>query len=233
MAGLTLGGRIGHLSRPYGLTIDNLLAVDVVLADGRFVTADAEEHTDLYWAVRGGGGNFGVVTSFLFRLHPVKMVSTGRTFWPLDQAPQVMKAYREFITQAPEEVSGFFAFLTVPPVSLVPSEPASPEDVRDHLVFDGGAREGGSGHQSHVQRRLTGARSRRADVVPRSPKPFRWPLPARIAVVMAGRLLQRDQRCVHRAAPQVRRAASHRTFHHAHVSDQRRRSTRRQYRHGV
>jgi UDP-N-acetylenolpyruvoylglucosamine reductase len=122
IAGLTLGGGIGHLSRPCGLTIDNLLAVDVVLADGRFVTASAEENQDLYWAVRGGGGNFGVVTSFLYRLHPVKMVSAGPTFWPLDQTPEVMKAYREFITQAPEDVSGFFAFLTIPPVPLFPSD---------------------------------------------------------------------------------------------------------------
>jgi FAD/FMN-containing dehydrogenase len=122
IAGLTLGGGIGHLSRPFGLTIDNLLAVDIVLADGRFVTASPEENQDLYWAVRGGGGNFGVVTSFLYRLHPVTMVSAGPTFWPLDQAPQVMKAYREFITQAPEDISGFFAFLTVPPVPLFPPD---------------------------------------------------------------------------------------------------------------
>ena len=122
IAGLTLGGGIGHLSRPYGLTIDNLLAVDMVLADGSFVTASAEENQDLYWAVRGGGGNFGVVTSFLFRLQPVKMVNAGPTFWPLDQTPQVMKAYREFIAQAPEDVTGFFAFLTVPPVPLFPAE---------------------------------------------------------------------------------------------------------------
>jgi FAD/FMN-containing dehydrogenase len=121
IAGLTLGGGIGHLSRAYGLTIDNLLSVDMVLADGSFVTASAEENPDLYWAVRGGGGNFGVVTSFLLRLHPVKMVSAGPTFWPLDQAPQVMKAYREFITQAPDDVGGFFAFLTVPPVPLFPA----------------------------------------------------------------------------------------------------------------
>ncbi len=122
IAGLTLGGGIGHLSRPYGLTIDNLLAVDVVLADGRFVTASAEANQDLYWAVRGGGGNFGVITSFLYRLRPVKMVSAGPTFWPLDQAPEVMKAYREFIAQAPEDVSGFFAFLNVPPVPLFPPD---------------------------------------------------------------------------------------------------------------
>jgi hypothetical protein len=122
IAGLTLGGGIGHLSRPYGLTIDNLLEVDVVLPDGSFVTASAEENPDLFWAVRGGGGNFGVVTSFLFRLHPVDMVSAGPTFWPLEQTPGVMKAYRSFIAQAPESVSGFFAFLTVPPVPLFPAE---------------------------------------------------------------------------------------------------------------
>lgn len=121
IAGLTLGGGIGHLSRPYGLTVDNLLAVDMVLADGSFVVASAEENPDLFWAVRGGGGNFGVVTSFKFRLHPVKMVTAGPTFWPLDQTEQVMKAYREFIASAPEDVSGFFAFLTVPPVPLFPA----------------------------------------------------------------------------------------------------------------
>ena len=122
VAGLTLGGGIGHLTRPYGLAIDNLLEVDVVLADGRFVTANEKENADLFWAVRGGGGNFGVVTSFLFRLHPVKMVSAGPTFWPMEQAPEVMKAYQEFILQAPEDVSGFFAFLNVPPVPLFPPE---------------------------------------------------------------------------------------------------------------
>jgi FAD/FMN-containing dehydrogenase len=121
MAGLTLGGGIGHLSRPYGLTIDNLLSVDMVLADGSFVTADGNNHPELYWAVRGGGGNFGVVTSFLFRLHPVHTVTAGPTFWPVEQTPQVLKAYREFIQQAPEDISGFFAFLTVPPVPLFPA----------------------------------------------------------------------------------------------------------------
>ena len=122
MAGLTLGGGIGHLTRPYGLAIDNLLEVDVVLADGRFVTANESQHPDLFWAVRGGGGNFGVVTSFLFRLHPVNMVTAGPTFWPIEQTPEVMKAYQEFILQAPFDVSGFLAFLTVPPVPLFPPE---------------------------------------------------------------------------------------------------------------
>jgi hypothetical protein len=120
VAGLTLGGGIGYLTRRYGLTIDNLLSVDMVLADGRFVTASAKENDDLFWAVRGGGGNFGVVTSFEFRLHPVSTVQFGPTFWSIEQATDVMKSYREFILTAPEEVNGFFAFLVVPPAPMFP-----------------------------------------------------------------------------------------------------------------
>jgi hypothetical protein len=120
VAGLTLGGGIGYLSRPYGLTIDNLLSVDMVLADGSFVTANADQNADLFWAVRGGGGNFGVVTSFEFRLHPVDIVQSGPTFWPLEEAANVLGAYRDFIKEAPEYVSGFFAFLVVPPAPMFP-----------------------------------------------------------------------------------------------------------------
>jgi FAD/FMN-containing dehydrogenase len=115
VGGLTLGGGMGHLTRQYGLTIDNLLSADMVLADGSFVTASADENTDLFWAIRGGGGNFGVVTSFLFQAHPVRMVCAGPMLWPLDKAADIMKWYRDFITQAPEEINGFFAFMTVPP----------------------------------------------------------------------------------------------------------------------
>jgi hypothetical protein len=115
VGGLTLGGGMGHLTRKYGLTIDNLLAADVVLADGTFAVVSATEHPDLFWAIRGGGGNFGVVTSFLFQAHPVQMVCAGPMLWPLEQAADVMKWYREFIVNAPEEMNGFFAFLTVPP----------------------------------------------------------------------------------------------------------------------
>jgi FAD/FMN-containing dehydrogenase len=120
VGGLTLGGGLGHLTRQYGLTIDNLLAADVILADGSFVTASADENTDLFWAIRGGGGNFGVVTSFLFQAHPVSTVCAGPMLWDLDQATEIMKWYREFIAQAPQEINGFFAFLVVPPAPPFP-----------------------------------------------------------------------------------------------------------------
>jgi FAD/FMN-containing dehydrogenase len=115
VGGLTLGGGIGHLTRQCGLTIDNLLGVDMVLADGRFVTANAKENADLFWAVRGGGGNFGVVTSFLYKAHPIHTDYAGPTLWPLEDAAEVMRWYRDFITKAPDSLNGFFAFLTVPP----------------------------------------------------------------------------------------------------------------------
>ena len=113
---------MGHLTRKLGLTIDNLLSADVVLADGRFVVANAQENSDLFWALRGGGGNFGVVTSFLFKAHPVDTVIAGPMFYELDDAADVMKFYREFIVKAPDAVGGWFAFLTVPPAPFFPAE---------------------------------------------------------------------------------------------------------------
>ena len=120
VGGLTLGGGIGHLTRRYGLAIDNLLSADVVLADGRLVTASEHANENLFWALRGGGGNFGVVTSFEFRLHPVSDVVAGPTLWPLERATEVMQWYRAFIAEAPDELNGFFAFMTVPPVAPFP-----------------------------------------------------------------------------------------------------------------
>ncbi len=123
VAGLTLGGGSGYLTRKYGLTIDNLLEADVVLADGSFVTTNEDLHPDLYWALRGGGGNFGVVTSFLFRAHPVKMVFAGPIFWDAARdAKKVMVAYRDFIGSAPEELGLFVGLKTVPPVDPFPKE---------------------------------------------------------------------------------------------------------------
>jgi FAD/FMN-containing dehydrogenase len=115
VGGLTLGGGIGHLTRQCGLTIDNLLAVDMVLADGRFVTANAKENSDLFWAVRGGGGNFGIVTSFLFKAHPIHTNYAGPMLWPMEDATEILRWYRGVIAKAPNTLNGFFAFLTVPP----------------------------------------------------------------------------------------------------------------------
>ena len=122
VGGLTLGGGLGHLTRRFGLTIDNLLEAELVLASGETVQASAEQHPDLFWAIRGGGGNFGVVTSFLFRLHEVGTIFGGPTFWPVEDAAAVLSAYREFMPAAPRELNGFFAFHTVPPAPPFPEE---------------------------------------------------------------------------------------------------------------
>lgn len=115
VGGLTTGGGLGYLTRKCGLTIDNLLSVDMVLADGSFITANENQNQDLYWAVRGGGGNFGVITAFTFKLHPIDMIYGGPMLWELDESEDVMKWYRELIKDAPDDLNGFFAFLTVPP----------------------------------------------------------------------------------------------------------------------
>ncbi|MGH1561139.1 FAD-binding oxidoreductase [Mumia sp. DW29H23] len=122
VGGLTLGGGLGYLARQFGLTIDSLLSADVVLADGSVVTADAERHPDLFWALRGGGGNFGAVTSFTFRAHPVADVVGGPMFFDVDRATEVMQAWDAMIGEAPDEVSCWFGFVTVPPVDPFPAE---------------------------------------------------------------------------------------------------------------
>ncbi len=114
VGGLTLGGGVGHLSRKYGLTIDNLLEADMVLADGSLVTVNAKQNTELFWAIRGGGGNFGIVTSFKFQAHPVKNVFGGPTLWPIEKTKEIMKWYHEFINKAPDELNGFIATMTIP-----------------------------------------------------------------------------------------------------------------------
>ena len=122
VSGLTLGGGIGYLSRKYGLSIDSLLSVDMVLADGSFIQASAEDNADLFWAIRGGGGNFGIVTSFQFQAHPVSTVIAGPTLWPLELASDVMGFYDTILAESSDDLNGVFAFLTVPPGPPFPEE---------------------------------------------------------------------------------------------------------------
>lgn len=122
VAGLTLSGGHGYLTRKYGLTIDNLIEADVVLADGTFVTASKDKNSDLFWALRGGGGNFGVVTSFLFQLHPVSSVFAGPIAWDQTHARAIMQRYREFLPNAPEELGAFIGLKTVPSGAPFPNE---------------------------------------------------------------------------------------------------------------
>jgi len=123
VAGLTLGGGIGYLSRRFGLSVDNLLSADVVLADGTFVTASETSHGDLFWALRGGGGNFGVVTSFTFRCHDIGehgTVIAGPVLYDIADTAEVMRWYRELLPSLPEELSGWIGLLTIPPAPPFP-----------------------------------------------------------------------------------------------------------------
>jgi hypothetical protein len=122
IAGLTLSGGHGYLARKCGLTIDNLIEADVVLADATFVTASKEKNPDLFWAIRGGGGNFGIVTSFLFQLHPVSTVFAGPIAWDQKHARTIMQRYRDFLPGAPEELGAFFGLKTIPSSAPFPQE---------------------------------------------------------------------------------------------------------------
>jgi FAD binding domain/Berberine and berberine like len=122
IAGLTLGGGTGYLARKYGLTLDNLLEAKLVLADGRFVTTSITENPDLFWAIRGGGGNFGIVTSFVFRGCPASQVFAGPMLWKMEHARELLEWYREVAPAQPEELSGLLAFLKVPPGPPFPDE---------------------------------------------------------------------------------------------------------------
>jgi FAD/FMN-containing dehydrogenase len=122
IGGLTLGGGIGYLTRGVGLSCDNLISAEVVTADGRSITASEKENEDLFWAIRGGGGNFGVVTSFEYRLHPIREIYGGPMFFELDQARNLLEFYRDYIKDAPEEMGGFPAFQIAPPLPFIPED---------------------------------------------------------------------------------------------------------------
>src|SRR2546425_3122803 len=122
IAGLTLGGGIGYLTRGAGLSLDNLVSADVVLPDGSFVTASSDTNPDLFWALRGGGGNFGVVTNFEYRLQPLKNIVGGPMFFEKEDAEKVMRAFDEYISRAPRELGAFFAWQIAPPLPFIPED---------------------------------------------------------------------------------------------------------------
>jgi FAD/FMN-containing dehydrogenase len=121
VAGLTLGGGNGWLDRKYGLTCDNLLSVDLVTVEGELVRANETEHPELFWALHGGGGNFGVATAFTFRLHPLSTVTAAKLLWAADEAPDIVRAFRDYMQWAPDEVGGACLYITAPAAQIVPA----------------------------------------------------------------------------------------------------------------
>ena len=189
VAGLTLGGGSGYLTRKHGLTIDNLLEADVVLADGSFVTANAKDNPDLFWALRGGGGNFGVVTSFLFQAHPVKMVFAGPIFWDAKYGKEIMAAYRDFLPTAPEELGIFVGLKTVPSMDPFPREAWGQRACAHHRQLQrlrGGRQEGARAAARQASRTVLQLDGHHA--LPGDAGAVRPVLPERAAVVLEGRL---------------------------------------------
>ena len=229
VGGLTLGGGLGHLTRRYGLTIDSLIGADVVLADGTQVHASADEHADLFWALRGGGGNFGVVTAFEFRTHPVgDAVMAGPTFWPIEQTPEVMRFFREFIAgRAARGQRLLRAHDRAAGVDLFPPE-LHLRKVCGVMWCVVGSEEEATRYLAPVHDVGTpllhgvGAGAPR-----RAAEPLRRALPAGPAVLLARGLRQRDHRRRDRAAPRVGAEAAHDALDDAPVPDRRRRARRR------
>ena len=143
IAGFTLGGGFGWLVRKHGLTVDNLLSVDMVLANGQSLTASRSENADLFWGICGGGGNFGIVTSFQYRLHDVgPMVYSGAVFYPADKARELLQFYREWTSAMPDELSTMIAFLTAPPEPFVPKKLVGMPVIVLALCYAGSVEEG-------------------------------------------------------------------------------------------
>ena len=235
VGGLTLGGGLGHLTRKCGLAIDNLLEAELVLANGEQVRASADENPDLFWAIRGGGGNFGVVTSFLFRLHDVETVVAGPTFWPVEQGAEVLSAYRDFLPKAPRELNGFFLFGSVPP------GPPFPEELHLRKVcgvvwcYAGADEEAAAAAMAPLLDALPEPllHGPGADAAPGDPERVRRGLRRRRPVVLARRLRQGDPRRGGGDPREVRGRDADLEVDDAHVPDRRRRPRRRPDRHGL
>ena len=194
VGGLTLGGGIGYLTRGFGLSLDNLLAADVVTADGQLLARERGENDDLFWALRGGGGNFGVVTSFEFQLHPVKDIYGGPMFFELSEAADVLEFYRDYIADAPEEMGVFPAFQIAPPLPFIPEDRHGDTFIALVGVL-GRARSSRRGGVQAVPRRGAGRRGvRRADALPGAQQRVRRAVPAGACSTTGRRASRRSSR---------------------------------------
>jgi FAD/FMN-containing dehydrogenase len=232
VGGLILGGGIGHLTRKAGLSIDNVLGAEVVLADGSVVTADEETNPDLYWAIRGGGGNFGVVTELKLRLHPISNGRRGPMFWDLEHAADLLRWYRDFILQAPEDLNGFFAFMSVPPAAAFPGGAAPAKGRGDRLVLDG-SEEGAADALAEARERPGSSSTASSRCRSGAAERVRRYLPARRSVVLAGRVRRADPRRGGRAARRRSRGRCRPGIDDAPLPDRRRGPASRSHRHAV
>ena len=233
VGGLTLGGGIGYLSRGLGLSLDNLVAADVVTADGAFHLASEKDDADLFWAIRGGGGNFGVVTSFEFRLSPVKDIYGGPMFFELDRAADLIGLYREFIADAPEQFGGFPAYQIAPPLPFIPEERHGTTLALLVSCWAGDLDKG-----EKVLKPFRDLAPSVAEMVGPMPYPalnnaFDDALPAGAAPLLEGELRNRDHRRGDRGARRARVAGPGHDLDHAHLPDQRRLPPGGARRHGV
>ena len=205
VAGLTLGGGIGWLQRKHGLTIDQLVSADLVTADGEEVTASADENPERFWGLRGGGGNFGVVTEFEFRLHPVgPMVLAGPVFWPMSDSPEVLRFYRDWIRDVPDELMTIVMHRSLPAADFVPSELHGAPVVGITCCYAGGPGRGGGSRAAAQGARKPRARPLPTEAVPRAPGHVRRLVPARLVVLPARLRRRRAERRGHRHHRRVR-----------------------------
>ena len=193
VAGLTLGGGIGYLSRRFGLTVDSLLSADVVLADGTFVTASDDLHPELFWALRGGGGNFGIVTSFTFRCHDIGEHGTiigGPVLYDFADTAEVMRWYRVLLPSLPEELSGWIGLIAIPPAPPFPEGLWGRKACVIVWCYTGGARRGRGSDRGCQDLRLAAVGGLAGYAVRRPAERVRRPVPGRAPMVLADRLLQ-------------------------------------------
>ena len=233
VAGLTLGGGIGYLARGFGLSCDNLLSAEVVTADGRTVTASEDENADLFWAIRGGGGNFGVVTSLEFRLHPVETIYGGPMFFELDEAETVLRFYREFIADAPEQFGGFPAFQIAPPLPFIPEDRHGEPFLAFVACWAGPVERGRARAQAAPRRRAGRRRARRPDAVPGAERRLRRAAPAGLQHYWKANFVDGAHRRRDRRARRARPAGPDGELDDAHLPDQRRLPPGRAGRDGV